>query len=148
MVKSEYERITYNFAESLQELAADVNIGELAASVNISVPVIYRYLRRESVPSLCNAIAIATHFGCSLDFLFGLTDKRQSLGKNAPPFCEAFRGILKERNCTRYRLQKDTAIPSQSIDDWYAGKRVPAVPNLIKAAEYLGCTLDELTGRG
>ena len=50
MVKSEYERITSNFAESMQELAADVNIGELSASVNISVPVIYRYLRGREFP--------------------------------------------------------------------------------------------------
>lgn len=139
--------ILSNFADSLTELFQNRDISEISKNTNISIPVIYRYLRKESLPTLHNAIELAKYFECSLDYLFGLTDKKYSLNKSAPSFDIAFQNILKETECTRYQLNKHTKIANQSLDDWYKGKRKPSIPKLIKMSEYFGCSLDKLVGR-
>ena len=138
--------IMSNFAESIKELIGETKISEISAKVNISIPVIYKYLRKESMPKLHNAVSLAKYFECTLDYLFGLSDKRERLNGKELLYDTAFRNVLSEAKCTRYILQKQTQIPSQSIDDWYHGKREPSIPHLIKVASYLGCTLDKLAG--
>lgn len=138
------------FAERLNELMFDnkttPEILSIALSVDLSL--IYKYLRKEYIPSTPNAIRIANYFNCSLDYLFGLTeDISTHFCKEYKPFAVCFQALLKEHNCTRYRLKKDTVLAKQSVDDWYNGKRVPTIDNLIVLAEYFSCSLDHFIGR-
>lgn len=138
------------FSERLNELIFDKKItSELfAKEIGIDISNLYRYLRKESIPNLYNAIKIAKFFGCSLDFLFGLSEDSSTLfNSEIKPFAIQFQTLLKKHNSTRYRLKKETSLAKQSIDDWYHGIRVPTIENLIILAQYFDCSLDYIVGR-
>lgn len=67
--------------EKLTKLRTDANISkkELAEELFLSPSIISGYETGERNPSLFNLIRLATYFGCSTDYLLGLTDKREFL---------------------------------------------------------------------
>lgn len=142
--------ILSSFGETLCELMLENNLTAEAFSkaVGIDRSVIYRYQRKNSAPSLSNAIIIADYFHCSLEYLFGRSATNpEVLFKTAPPFSEQLKKLLDEKVITRYKLCKDTGFAEQSVDDWYHGKREPSMSNAFELAKYFNCTLDYLVGR-
>ena len=142
--------ILSKFGETLSELIAmqDLNATRLGKQLNIDRSTITKYLAKRSLPKLQFAIKIVDYFGCSLDYLFGLTDDYQKRNYlPCPPFHQVFQQLLNSRNCTRYRLFTDLEIHDQIVDDWYYGRSIPSIHNLVRIANYFGCTLDELVGR-
>ncbi|MDE5942889.1 MAG: helix-turn-helix domain-containing protein [Clostridia bacterium] len=138
------------FSETLSELMLENNLSAetFSKAVKIDRSVIYRYQRRQTLPSLENAIIIADYFNCSLDYLFGRSATNpEVLFKSAPPFSEQFKKLLDENGKTRYRLCRDTHFAEQSIDDWFHGKRLPSLQNIFDLADYFNCSLDYLIGR-
>lgn len=138
------------FSERLNDLIFEKKISSevFAKEIGIDISNIYRYLRKESVPVLNNAIRIADYFNCSLDFLFGLVEENYSfIYKPAQPFDVCFKFILEKNNLSRYRVHKDTGISDQRLDDWYHGIRVPTIESLIALAHYFDCSLDYIVGR-
>lgn len=138
------------FSERLNDLIFEKKITSevFAKEIAIDISNIYRYLRKESVPILSNAIKIADYFNCSLDFLFGLAEENYSVTyKPAQSFNICLKSILEKNNRSRYRVHKDTGISDQSLDDWYHGIRVPTVENLVSLACYFNCTTDSLMKR-
>jgi len=120
----------------------------LAQVVTLDVSNIYRYLRKESMPSLGNALKIADYFNCSLDYLFGLSESTFTVKhKQSPLFSICFKNILAVNYCRRYRVHIDTHLAGQSLDDWYNGIRVPSVDSVIVLAQYFKCSLDQLLER-
>ena len=139
-----------NFSETLSELMSmrNLNAEELSEKITVDRSTITRYLEGKTIPMLPNAIEIADYFGCSLDYLFCLTNEFNEKKYSAcPPFYQAFQEILKIRKCTRYRLGKDNKFPNNTLVDWFYGRRLPRIDNVIKIANYFGCTLDEIVGR-
>ena len=55
-----------------------------------------------------------------------------------------FEELLKEKGITSYRVSLDTGIPQATFSRWKNGVAAPKVDKLIKIAEYLGISLDEL----
>ena len=142
--------IASNFSETLSELLAmhNLNASQLAKQIKIDRSTITKYLVKRSLPQLQFALKIADYFGCSLDYLFGLTnDYKKVVYLSCPPFYEVFQQLLDSQNCTRYRLFTDLNFHDQIVDDWYYGRRIPRIDNLRKIADYFNCTLDELVGR-
>lgn len=143
--------ILTNFGERIAELILENNLTpeSFSENVNIDRSVIYKYLRKECLPSMKNLIVIADRFGYSTDFLLGLksNDGLNLNFKCAPPFDESFKKILGENKLSRYRFRTKNKFAKQSIDDWFNGKREPSVDNLVKIADYFECTVDYLLGR-
>lgn len=142
--------IIQNFGERVSELLFEKNLTceKFSKDVCIDRSVIYRYLRKQSLPSTKNLIAIADYFNCSADFLLGFTSNNLAVTfKPAPPFDKSFRKILSEKHLTRYRLRGDNNFAKQSIDDWFNGKKLPSVDNLVKLSKYFDCSIDYLLGR-
>lgn len=138
------------FSDTLCELILENNLTAetLSKAVNIDRSVIYRYQRKNSAPSLINAVKIADYFNCSLEYLFGRTTTNpQILFKSLPPFSEQFKKLLNENNLTRYKLCKATQFAEQSVDDWYHGKRIPSMQNISELAKFFNCSLDYIVGR-
>lgn len=107
-----------------------------------------RWLRAECLPKLNYSIKIADFFGVSLDYLFGKTkDFEEKTYKQAPPFDEQLRNILKEFNKTQYRLLKDGVCSFGNFYSWFTLKSIPNMDSVIKIADYLGVSLDYLVGR-
>lgn len=55
-----------------------------------------------------------------------------------------FDKLLKKKGITPYRAAKEIGISSVVFTDWKKGKSSPKVDKLIKIANYLGVTLEEL----
>ena len=139
-----------NFSETLSDLLAiqKLTAKDLGKQIGIDRSTITKYKSKRSYPKLQFAIKIADYFGCSLDYLFGLTDDYQKKTYlQCPHFYLVFQELLKSRNCTRYRLFTDLEFYDQIVDNWYYGRTTPAMDSLIKIAGYFSCTLDELVGR-
>ena len=68
-----------NFSETLSELMLirSLNKKELAEQIaDIDASSITKYFTKGVIPKLPHAISIADFFGCSLDYLFGLTNDK------------------------------------------------------------------------
>ena len=120
----------------------------LAEALSVDRTTITRYLRGNRVPSVRNAILIADYFGCSMAFLFGASeDSSGTVYKPVPPFSDRLKTILERKRYSRYRLCKEAHFSCQIVDDWYHGKRLPTIDNIIKLANFFDCSLDDLIGR-
>ena len=110
---------------------------------------IRRYLRKECLPSLQNAVRLADFFRCPLDYLFGRAEDFTEQSYPAPPpFGGHFTAFLEKYGCTRYRLSQEIGGLTQCrLNAWAHGKSAPSVGNLIRIADYCRCSLDELVGR-
>lgn len=60
-------------------------------------------------------------------------------------FIENLENILTQRKITTYKMCKDTNITQSTVSAWKQGK-MPTIEKLIKIAEYLNVSADELLG--
>ena len=142
--------ILSNFAESISDQIFDqkLTLEQFADKVGINVSEIYRYKRKERLPSTANLIKIANVCNCSIDALLGLAPYNENVNyRSDKTFCEVFRNILFQHNVTRYKLCQETKLAPSRVDDWYNGKRLPTVDNLIILKNYFNCSIDFLLGR-
>ena len=137
------------FAKNLQELLIDnsLSMKSFAEKLQLNLSECYKYQRKEYLPNLANIIKIADFFECSIDYLLGLDEFINIKLTHTPPFSNTFKKLLKEKNITRYQLSKHTKISNARIDDWFHGRRLPSLDNLIKLAQYFNCSLDTMLGR-
>lgn len=93
-------------------------------------------------PALAEALSvdrttITRYFGCSMAFLFGASeDSSGTVYKPVPPFSDRLKTILERKRYSRYRLCKEAHFSCQIVDDWYHGKRLPTIDNIIKLANF------------
>ncbi len=62
-------------------------------------------------------------------------------------FTDRLREIMQTNNITAYRIAKVTGISQGLMAEYHRGDKIPTVNNLIKIADYLGCSVDYLLGR-
>ena len=62
-------------------------------------------------------------------------------------FTDRFIQILQEKNLTAYKAAKETGISQGLMNEYKNGVKLPTVQNLVKIADYLGCSVDYLLGR-
>ena len=133
-------------AEFMQE--KDLNQSTLAQALHTSRPKIGLYLRAEHAPTYANFIALLSYFGCSADYLLGLTDQTPAVSyREIRPFGSQLRNLLRERSLTIYAFQKKTNFSWSMIYKWLNGTAEPSLYNLVKTAETLDLSVDELLGR-
>jgi len=138
-----------SFAERLSDLMFERNIksNELAAAIGTNTSSVNDWKRGKFQMYLSNLLKVADFFGCSLEFLTGRSENLlEYTPKPVPPFYPRFRAVMEERGKTRYRVAKETDIKDSYFTEWNKGSD-PLVVSLIKAANYLGVTLDYLVGR-
>jgi len=142
--------ILSNFSENLSELIfyKKITVLQFASDIGVDLSEAYRYLRKECLPNLANIIKIADCYNCSIDFLLGLSSSQTVNEYNkTPPFSQRFKEVLSENKTLRYRLSKETKISINRIDDWYYGKFLPSVENVVILSKFFKCSVDALLGR-
>ncbi|MCI8369399.1 MAG: helix-turn-helix domain-containing protein [Clostridia bacterium] len=147
--------ILANFSKNLKDFMFDGKLTPklLASEIKVDRSVIYKYLRKEILPTVPNLISITNYFECSADYILGLSSVNSKIiNKNPVKLSERLKEILHKREMSRYKLLnelrgKNIKIARQSIDDWYNDKRYPSIDNLIMLAETFDCTVDYLLGR-
>lgn len=55
-----------------------------------------------------------------------------------------FRQIIEKKGLTPYRVAKETGISTATMSSWKNGLYTPKLDKLIKIAEYLGVSLEEI----
>ena len=138
------------FAERLDELIFEENITQhtLAENCKIKESSICRYLKGNCMPTITSLLKLADYFGCSTDFLLGLTDKYEKRKfPPAPPLPARLQKYLDKSKFTVEKFCKETGISESSFYDWKRGKREPTADNILKIAEYFDCSLDYFLGR-
>lgn len=138
------------FGECLKEIMIERNFSPADLSDLSSVPLcrIYEYLGGKNLPSPVNAVKIADALECSADYLFGLSDDGTSRKYVLTQSCsERVRTAIESSSLSRYRISVDTGISQTQLYRIYRLRQTPNMHVVIALAEYLGCTLDYLTGR-
>lgn len=141
--------ILSKFGERLTELMQNKNITalKLAEIIGVKNSTISRYKDGKMSIKLSKAIAIADYFKCSLEFLFGKSEKIIDFTlREALPFYPRLMSIMKANEITCYRLIIDLKKSNGHFDYWEKGGD-PFMTSVIDLATYLDCTLDYLVGR-
>lgn len=137
------------FGERLHDIIFDRNmtVPEVAKSIGVPKSTIYRYSSGKFLPSLYHAIALAQHFNCTLDYLFGIEEENHSVTfTQQSSFPERLKELMASRKISVLGLANNTKIDSRNIYYWLKG-RVPAVEQVYILSRYFGCSMDYIIGR-
>lgn len=129
-------------------IESNTSLIKLSKDAHIPYKTLSNYLKNIYNPSLKSVIKLADYFNCNIDYLVGLTDKKQERKYSKPDklFLERYYDLLHKRNVSHYRLTKDTDININVLQKWKKGA-LPSLNNLITIADYLGSSIDYLIGR-
>ena len=143
------------FAERLSFLIddSDKKIAEIAIDLGIAQQMLYSYKSGKTTAQLSHFILLADYFKCSIDYLVGRTGLDAEAGekdmalRKCPPFSERLKDVFKFYETSESRICKMVQISRSRFHSWLSGKNEASLHNLIKLADYFGCTLDFLVGR-
>ena len=143
-----------NMQQKIQDIIVDLiyennlTISDLSRKIGMDYKQLSNFVKGKYAPSLKSAIKLADFFGCSLDFLCGLSDHFSVHEYSEPDymFYNRYKQILSERGITHYKLAKKTGINVNDSRLWKQGK-IPTLSTLIKISDYLGVSIDNLIGR-
>ena len=88
---------------------------------------------------------MANYFNCSLDYLFGLTDKRNKVNLNNQDFLHNFNLLLNENKLSISKAMKNLQMSEYNYYRWKKGM-FPKTNNLVDIAKYFGTSIDFLVG--
>lgn len=137
------------FSERLKELMAERELRSetLSKEAHIAGSSIRSWLRGSSVPTFESAVKLADYFGCSLDYLAGMSERFEAVTpRPLPPFYPRLRRIMKEQGVTRFAVTEKTRISDAFFTNWSRGQQ-PLLTTLCTLVSFLGVTLDYLVGR-
>lgn len=139
------------FDERLKELMEEskVDARTLAKALNLAdASIIYKWQKSEKGLLLNTAILLADFFNCSIEYLIGRDENyKEFQAKLCPPFSEQLKKILADKKISQYRLVKDLNLSRGNLNSWFNNKSMPNLESVIRLADYLNVTIDELVGR-
>ena len=116
---------------------------------------VHNWLRGVYYPSYKALCILTEYFNVSSDYLLGLTDvyeERKFSKDNAENGQRALSGYLQEylRNnaCSRYQLAKNLGVGQTTMERWLQEGSMPETAILIRIAELLDMSIDDLLNRG
>ncbi len=96
-------------------------------------------------PEFESAIKIANYFHCSLDYLFGLTDKftktKCLLVLDRYSFIEKYLKLLEKNKVSHFAVCKEIGISEKNLSYWKK-HNLPTTQVVIKIADYFGVSID------
>ena len=138
------------FLERLNELAQErkLTIEQLAHELNMSSSTLYTWTSRSSMPKLNIMILLSNYFRCSIEYLLGRTDNCDEIPpKDCPPFHERLLNILESQGLSKTHLRNKRVISRGLSESIFENHSSPFMENVIKIADYLNISVDELVGR-
>jgi len=137
-----------NFQERLQDLLTENELSrlQLAKRIGISFETLNGYFNKDFYPELSVARKIANYFGCSLQYLMGLTDEYQNDDKSDLSFAETLRKLANENNLSIERLMKSLGMSEANFYRWKNNNHKPAMQSLIAIARFFDVSIDYLVG--
>ena len=125
----------------------DLSLRGLAEESGVSATQYSTYLRG-AMPTIDSAARICDFFGCSIDYLCGLSEQRTSKarGYDMQHFLERYQKALAANKTTHWKFCKQNGISESTLRHWQAGQ-TPKLETLIKIADGLSVSIDYLVGR-
>ena len=145
------------FAERLKELLDWENVSgyDVAKATGIPLKSMHNWLRGIYYPSYKALCSLTVYFKVSSDYLLGLTDvyeERNYCKNDVENGQRSLAGFLQEylnkNGCTRYRLAKDLGVGQTTLARWLYKGSMPEVSVLIRIADLLAMSVDDLLNRG
>ena len=137
------------FIDSVNEYIASENItvNVFSQRIKVSESLVGYWLQGRYFPGLPNALKVADLLGCSLDYLFGLSDEPAYLPSRDPiDFADRFRLLLAQNGISKNRVAHACGTSSSLLSKWAHRKTLPKIESLIKLANSFNCSLDYLIG--
>ena len=136
-----------DFQDRLTELLQYNNLTkqQFAKNINKRLSTINEYFLNDYYPQIDLAITIANYFNVSLDYLFGLSDKKENTNKNDKPFFDNFDILVRTNKKSILNTMLDMNFKESNYYRWKAGK-IPKTNNLLTIAKYFDVSLDYLIG--
>ncbi len=138
------------FSDILKEYMQlnDLTVNVFSQRIKVSESLVGYWLQGRYFPGLPNALKVADLLGCSLDYLFGLSDvPTYRPGCANVDFADRFLLLLTQHRISKNRLAHACGISSSLLSKWLLRKSLPKIESLIKLANYFNCSLDYLVGR-
>ncbi|MBQ8615589.1 MAG: helix-turn-helix transcriptional regulator [Clostridia bacterium] len=137
------------FLERLAELKdKEMTYEQLAIEVGISDSTMYSWTSRANMPKLDNMILLSNYFKCSIEYLIGRSEDNSELQpKECPPFHLRLISILDSRGLKKTHLRNKNIISRGLAESIFEHHSSPHMENVIKIADYLKLSVDELVGR-
>ncbi len=140
------------FRDNLRDLINETGLSlrQLEKESGVSAMQYSRYLRN-SIPTINVVLRIAQYFNCSIDYIFGLDNSKNSyhyktynydISKFLPRYLE----LLKTNNMSHYKFSKDQPFNESILRHWHAGK-IPRLDILYSIAKFFDVSIDYLIGR-
>lgn len=137
-----------DFGDRLNELILEsrMTLEQLADAIGVTLPTVYEWKAGKHL-FYSNLIKLCDCLNCSIDFISGRSDTILDFNpQTPPPFPQAVRAMMKQRNITSYRLRKETRYDGSYFARWDRGAE-PYLNTLVELADYFECTIDQLVGR-
>lgn len=137
------------FQERLQELIDDNNINKIVLAKKLDIPytTIKGYFNDNRYPQINIATTLADYFGCSLDYLFGLSYEYTNKDKNKRTFFTNLDKLRKDFKLSVYRIMRDLKMSEYTYYRWKKGM-YPKTLKIIEIAKYFNVSVDYLVGCG
>ena len=133
------------FQERLQDFLVENNMSrlQLAKKINANPETINGYFNDSLYPNIKIAKRIADCFGCSLDYLLGLSEQFTNGDKNDLSFIDTIKKLLKENHKSIEKAMKEMNINESTYYRWQTGS-IPHTSVLITLAKYFDVSVDYL----
>lgn len=140
------------FTENLKDLINESNksLRQLAIESGVSAMQYSRYLNG-SIPTIDITLKIAKFFDCSLDYLFGLSNEKESkkyttYNYDISQFLINYVKLLGQNGLTHYKFIKTIGYDESIIRHWKSGS-TPRLDIIYYIAKNLDGSIDDLIGR-
>ncbi len=137
------------FGTRLKELMNEeqMTAAALALRLNTAPSKICRWYNYDKDVTLEVLDKLTVVFQCSFEYLSGRIEVDTAYNyRPLPPFSTRLRQLMDEVGATEYRMIKCNVFSPSMYFKWRHGSS-PRLSSLIKIADYLQCTLDQLVGR-
>ena len=137
-------------SNKLKELMGkEVKVKDLQEYLNFnSTSLIYKWINNSCTPSFEYLVKLADFFNVNIDYLIGRTESlEKTTPQKLPEFSTHFKKVLNDQKSSQYQLLKDNIVSNGHLNSWLNLKNLPSTDNLIRLADYLKISIDELIGR-
>lgn len=137
------------FLESLKEImgAEDIGVAELSVRIGCNKSAIRRWMSKHYFPEPATLIKLSFSFNISIDYMFGLSDKRSIIPLyNSVDFYNRYIKLKNQKGVTDYKVAKECKIRSSTLSKWKSLNSLPETESLLKLALYFNCSMDYLLG--
>ena len=134
------------FRDVFKDLLIENNLSiyELSLKTGIKQSTLYGYQEDSDMLCLENAIKLSQFYGCTIDYLLGLTENNNFYPKRKlRNFGNFYLELLKKNRTTNYAICRKLGIGRNRVYDWLKGA-LPKLSTLIELSKCFEVSVEEL----